>query len=141
MAGTWSGTVTVNNVTGGECMRVGFPEVVGIPFQLFPITFSQTGSDLSASIPALFSGNSCTYAGTVTDNTFFLSSANCRTLSPRTCIDGPLRDVTFVNATISGRVSGNVIVATAVESWNVFLPGTPTSVGVLTLTSTFNLAR
>lgn len=146
MAGTWTGTITLASAAGGDCLALLFGETVGVPFSVFPFPITQSNRVIDATIPLSFTGNDCLYSGTVDGDTFLLNAtASCGMIrSPQFCRNGDERvprDVKFVGATISGRVQGNTASTTAIEKWDVFLPGTTASVGMLTLTSSLKLNR
>ena len=99
------------------------------------------GDNVAATFSPVFSEILCPYTGIATATGFTLAGANCVSFTPRRCEDGRVRDVSFVSATLSGTVRGNAASATQVETWNIYVAGTQTSVGPLTLTTRFNLTR
>ena len=148
VAGTWSGSVTLTGATGGECVGPGFTEAVGSSARLDRLPISQTGDNVAFNLPLLFSSTDCAYTGTAMAGGVSLAAVNCGSFLSRRCEgysgipgDNRERDVSFISATFSGPVVGNALTATAIEMWNITLPGTQTSVGVLTLTSKWNLTR
>jgi len=141
LTGTWNGTVTILDVSGGECMASGFQPLIGVVSPLFSISISQTGSEVSAPIPTLFGADLCPYSGTVNGDSFSLAASNCRQFSGLSCGDGRFRDVASLSATFTGRFNDKSVSATAVETWSVSIPGTHDVVGILKLTSSWNLVR
>jgi len=57
------------------------------------------------------------------------------------CSNGAIRDIALLTESISGTAIGSQITGTATETWNTYLAGTTTPVGVLNLTSTFIVTR
>jgi hypothetical protein len=154
VAGTWAGTATIVNVTGGECFAPGFAPFIGTPGDLLPFLVSQTAdtvaSDMPLILPLLFGGRSCAFSGTVTGAgaLTLAAAANCATVSPQRCAgfsrvegDTRIRDIRFVTATFSGSTTGNTMSANLVETWNLLDTDTQTSVGQLAVTSRWNLIR
>ena len=145
VSGTWSGIATLAGVSGGECVATGFASVVGSSIAVDPFPISQVGDNVTMRVPLIFSAADCAYSGIATAAGFNLAAANCGRYPSRRCVeipgDSPVRDISFVSATFSGTVTGNALSATAVETWNVYVAGTQTSVGPLTLTSRWNLTR
>ena len=149
VAGAWGGTATLTGVNGGECLSPIFSDAVGHPVGVNALAIQQTGVSVTMKLSPFFpTGADCDYSGLITANAFNLVAANCGTYRSRRCepfsgipADQRVRDVSFVSASFSGNVSGNALSATAIETWNVYLEGTQTNVGVLTVTSRFNLSR
>src|SRR4051812_9732845 len=63
LAGTWSGTVTLVSVGGGECFAPGFVSLVGVPIGVNPIPISQTGANATMKLSLLYPSTDCTYDG------------------------------------------------------------------------------
>ena len=142
VAGTWAGTQVLTSVSGGDCFAPTYAFYVGVPFPVFPFVIAQTSDNLAMNFTLVFSSNTCPFAGVATATGFTLAASNCATFSPSLCEGSRLpRDVSFVSATFSGTVSGNTASATQIETWNVYVSGTQTSVGPLTLTTRRNLTR
>ena len=148
IAGTWTGTATVVSVSGGECLAPAYLAVVGFPIGVNPFPISQTGDNVATKLTLLYPSTDCPYSGVATGPGFNLAAANCGTYLSRRCEvfsgipgDTRVRDISFVSATFAGSVAANAMTATAVETWSINAAGTQTNVGVLTLTSRFNLTR
>ena len=141
IAGTWNGTVTLTSVTDAECFAQNFTNLIGVPVTMFPVQITQSLSRVSTTMPVLFTSFSCDYSGTLADNNLTLNAESCRSLSSFLCRDGRPRDVQFVDASINGTGTDRSLTATATEVWNVFVAGTSTNVGQMTLTSRLALSR
>jgi hypothetical protein len=145
VGGTWSGTATLIAASGGECQGSDFAAAAGASFAVDPFSISQVGDNITMRLPLIFSAVDCGYSGSTTAAGFSLTAANCGIYPSRRCGefpgDGRVRDVSFATATFSGSITGDTMSATAVETWNVYVAGTQTSVGSLTITSRFNLRR
>jgi hypothetical protein len=145
ISGTWRGTATLIGASGGECQGSDFATAVGASLAVDPFPIAQTGDNITMRLPLIFSAADCAYSGIATATGFTLAAANCGTYPSRRCHefpgDGRLRDISFAAATFSGSVTGNILSATAVETWNVYVAGTQTSAGSLMLTTRFNLTR
>jgi hypothetical protein len=145
ISGTWSGTATLIGASGGECQGSDFANAVGASLTVDPFPIAQMGDNITMRLPLIFSAADCAYGGIATTTGFNLAAANCGRYPARRCHefpgDGRLRDISFATATFSGSVTGTRLSATAVETWNVYVGGTQTSVGSLMLTTRFNLTR
>ena len=142
VGGVWTGTATLTNVTGGECVGTVFQLLVGTSDAL-TAAVTQTGSTLTATVTSQSSGTSCSYSGTAGTTTMTLNLTTCQvsTIVGIQCDGGFVRDIELFAGSITGTVSGNTASGTQAETWNVFVGGTGIGVGPLTLNSTFTMAR
>jgi hypothetical protein len=140
VAGTWTGTVTLTGVAGGECIGPLYQEFVGQSGE-FEITIAQTGDSLASTVPV-----GCSYIGTAGPSSFTLNSTTCvnpvqRDLPCQITAGGGNRDLAIVDQAMTGTIDGNKMSMTITETDNVSVAGTNSSVGTLKLTLTVQAAR
>src|SRR5689334_2393589 len=139
IAGVWTGTSGLTSVTGGECVGATFNQIIGISS---PITLSiqQSGTALTATATTQATGISCTHSGTSGMSTISLTATSCQvnSVSGIHCSNGAVRDAVLLSDAINLSLNGNALTGTESQTFNVFVSGTTTSVGSLTLSS--NLA-
>lgn len=142
VAGVWIGTATANSVTGGGCVGSALQVLVGVT-DSYTASINQTGSSLTATVTTQQAGTSCSYSGTAGSSTVSLNMTSCQidVLLGVQCPNGSARDLRLVAGAVTGSVNGTSMTGTAAETWNVFLAGTSTGAGVLTLNSSFSVTR
>ena len=107
----------------------------------FTIALKQDGTALEATVASQGNGTSCAYSGSVAGDALTLHSTSCQAdRVPRVrCSNGELRDLQLASSVITANVNSQVGTGAGREasSWNVFLSGTASSVGTLTLVADF----
>ena len=143
IAGVWRGSVTTASVSGGECLGPTFASQIGGTSQV-SAAISQSGASISSTITSITSGSNLVYTGSVGASavqlTFSTCSA-CNTIGARCPNSTALRDIKIQSSSINGTVVGNGITGTESELYNVFISGTSTSLGTLTINNSFSLTR
>jgi hypothetical protein len=141
VAGVWTGVNVDMSVAGGECVGVALIAMVD-PSAAFTLDVAQRGSALTAVSTAQVSGLPTNYSGTAGVGTVSLTAAYAvEWVRGFSCLDGRMRDVESVTDTINMTVSDNSGTVTAAQTYNVFVAGTMTRVGTMTITSNFSVAR
>jgi hypothetical protein len=139
VGGTWNIATTLTTTSGGECTAPIFQSIVG--FDLHgSITFTQRGSALTATTS---SSKQCPFTGTASQTGMSLSATSCEAgdvLGLR-CANGALRDIRFISSTLTMTVTGNTAQGTEVDTYNIVVSGTQTSVGTVTNTETIYITR
>lgn len=140
VAGVWLGTTQITSASGGECVgpSLGIGSATTVSLQV-----SQSGSALTAVATSTTNGNSTNYTGTAGANSIALNatfSTAAFTFGFR-CSNGAIRDLQQTAGTVTATITGNTGSGTQAQSYNVFVAGTSTSVGVLTLTGSFTMTR
>jgi hypothetical protein len=142
VAGLWTGSSTLTNVTGGECTGATYVGLVGT---ISPGTMqvTQTGNAVTAVYTSTSTGIYTDYSGTAGSSSVSLNwtYSSAGILTGFHCMNGQVRDLKLVTDTITANVSGNSVSGTAAETWDVYVTGTQTSVGVLLLNTTFTMTR
>ena len=140
VAGAWLANSTLATASGGECVGDTLQARSGSR-DVFTAAVVQDGTTLSATVASQGNGTTCAYSGSVDGNAVALNMTSCqadRILSVR-CGSGDLRDLQLVNGTITANVDALLGTGGGREtsSWTVFVGGTTTSVGTLTLSADF----
>jgi hypothetical protein len=88
-------------------------------------------------------GSTCVYTGTTRANAIQLTATSCSAFDSvgAACASGALRNLRLQTSSITAMVSGTSMTGTEVETTNVIVPGTTTSVGTLTITSAFSATK
>jgi hypothetical protein len=136
VGGVWTGLASQSSVSAGQCSDV----FVNGAESSDTLTITQTGSTLAATSSSQFTGIGCSYTGTAGTNTVTLNATSCSTSAyPVTCTGTP-RNIVLNALTITATISGNAMIGTAVETWNVFPSGNPTNglLGVLMVDLAFS---
>jgi hypothetical protein len=141
--GLWTGTSTLNSVTGGECVGSLLSAQGLVWSPKLTVTFQQSGSSLTATVTETGTATICTYSGSASTTTISLNMQSCKvgTFNNIPCPNNVLRDIQRVGAALTGTVDGNAIGGTTVETWDTFVGGTTTATGSMVLNSTFSLKR
>jgi hypothetical protein len=141
VAGVWTGVNVDMSVDGGECVGVALIAMVD-PNAAFTLDVAQSGSALTAVSTAPVSGLPTNYSGTASTGRVSLTAAySDEWVRAFACLNGRQRDVQSVSDTINMTVSDNSGTVTAVQTYNVFVAGTMTGVGTMTITSSFSVVR
>ncbi len=143
VAGLWRGTATTTSISGGECFASVFQGFVGGSGPI-SMTLTQNGANVTATVPGADNSSNYTYAGTVGASSLTLSSTACSAcdaIGAQCPTGGALRDVKIQSSNITATVNGNTLSGTEVETYNVLVAGTTSSLGTLTITDTFSLTR
>jgi hypothetical protein len=140
-AGVWTGVDQRTSVAGGECVGVALASMVGGD-TVFTLEVAQSGSALTAVSTAPVSGLPTNYSGTAGLSTISLGATSPDTwVYGFSCSAGQQRDVEFVTDTINMTVSDNTGTGTTARTFNVFVAGTRSGVGTMTIASSFSVAR
>jgi hypothetical protein len=142
VGGDWNYTLRLNSVAGGECVGTILQTVVGTT-DSGALNIVQTGSSLSATLGDATTGT-CTYAGSVSNDSMTLNLTRCdggSVLASFPCLNGALRDIEYVNNTITASVSGNSANGSSVETYNIYTASTTNRLSVMTLNASFSATR
>ncbi len=140
---TWLGEQTVTSTTGGECLASAFKDAwTGVPGQ-FHATFTRSTPDVVARTDMDHIGRTCGLAGSLTGSDLVLTTTGCNPPNrvQFSCPGVGGRELVVSALKLNARVDGDRITGTAVETLEVVLPGTSTSVGTLVANSTVTLVR
>jgi hypothetical protein len=139
--GVWTGVNLNMSVNGGECVGVALAAMAD-GRTAFTLDVTQSGSALTAISTAPVSGLPTNYSGTAGVGTISLTAApEVEWVRGFSCSNGLRRDVQSVSDTINMTVSDNTGTVTAAQTYNVFVAGTTTGVGTMTITSSFSVVR
>ena len=139
IAGLWSYSARLATVAGGECVGPLLQATIGA-VEAGTMSVTQSGGTLSARATNSSSGLTCDYNGTAGASSVTLNWTRCDVgiITGATCPNGARRDLEMISRSITATVTGNSASGTSSETWNVFIAGTRTGVGVLTLSGPFN---
>ena len=138
VSGVWLGHSTLSSASGGECVGATLQSKVG-GRDVFAAPIRQTGNDLLAAIAYQGNGTTCELGGNVDGTSVDLTMTSCRVgrLSGVACSDGSVRDLQMLTDRINASVRSESGSGTETTTWNVMLPASSVSVGVLTVTASF----
>lgn len=143
VGGVWRGTARTISASGGDCFATAFQSQIGSSAPI-TVAFTQSGASVNATLTSDATGGNYTYSGTVGQAAVSLTGSACSAcnFSGARCPTGTAtRDLRIQTASVSGTVSGASLTGTETELYNLFVAGTATSVGTVTISSTFTLAR
>ena len=142
-AGTWRGTMRVTSGTGEPCVASAFQSAAGISFNDYILRIQQSGVSLTATSTSVATGITCQLTGTATASSIALNMTTCDALQPRffSCSGDVFRDARPSALTVNADIAGNSATATYVESYNVSVSNTTTSLGTATLNAQLTLSR
>jgi hypothetical protein len=141
-AGLWTGTSRLTSATGGECVSSIFTTSIGTTT---PITMqvTQNGSAVTAVVTGTTTGVYTNYSGTAGSSSISVAWTSCSAgiLNGVRCSNGQLRDLKLNDNTLNANINGNSASGTSGETWNVYVSGTQTSVGILNVTTSYSMTR
>lgn len=142
VAGVWTGVATLTSASGGECVGTIYQGLVGSRNN-FTASISQAGSTLTATVTSQSDGTSCSYSGTAGSNTVSLNATSCQVsiLTKIRCANGSVRDIQLFADAITASVNANTATGTEAETWNTFVSGTSSGVGILILNASFTMSK
>lgn len=142
VGGVWAYRDTATSVSGGECVGAALQGAVG-SVSTGTIQITQTGSSLTATATDDSTGSNCSYTGTAGSNSMALNGTFCSiaSITGIVCANGARRDIRIQTLAINATITGSSANGTTAETWNVFVSGTATGVGILTLNSSFTATR
>lgn len=140
--GLWTGISTLTSASGGECLAQVLAAQVGTTSPL-TVQITQSGSSLTAVVTDSQTGHYTNYSGTAGSSSISLAwtYASAAILQNVRCPNGQLRDMRLNTDTITANVDGNRGTGTSGETWNIYVAGTQTSVGVFNGTASFTMTR
>lgn len=142
-AGVYRGTAKTIATSGGECLAAAFQSAVNGTFGI-TVAVTQSGSSVSATLTEDSNGGNFTYSGAVGLTAISMTGNSCSACNVvgASCPSSTAkRDFRIQTSSVTGSVSGGALSGTETETYNIFVSGTSTSVGVLTLTTTFSLTK
>lgn len=142
-AGLWTGSQTLTSVADGECAGDAYRALQLNHSIAFTLQIAQNVSALTAVATATATGVATNYTGTAATSSFTLNvtPSTAVTIPGFGCSDGQLRDLQLTAGTIVANVANNSATGTFTFTYNVFLAGTQTSVGVMQLGGTTTMTR
>lgn len=141
MGGLWNYSVRPTSITGGECVGAAAQALIGLTAS-GTMSITQTGTALTATATDGSTGITCAYTGTASSSSAVFNGTRCDDDAIRLrCPSGVQRDVSRVANSLDAQVSGTIASGTSVETFNVYIAGTGTNVGVMTTRSAFNATK
>jgi hypothetical protein len=140
-AGVWRGNLRVTSGTGEPCVGAAFQSAAGVAFD-YTLTVQQSGATLTGTSRSVATGIVCQLTGTAGTSGFVLTQSTCDAPEPRffSC-DTIFRDARPSTLTVNADISGNLASGNYVETYNVFVSGTTTSLGTASLNAQLSLTR
>ena len=144
VAGIWTMTETRTAVSGGECLEGTLNPTIG-SVGTDTITFTQSGSSLTAVTTAQANGATCNWTGTADTDRFVLNMSSCQntvnTFGVR-CTNGNVRDLRIASAGITAIINANgTYTGTKAETYQVVVAGGFTQVGTLTTNENVSMTK
>jgi hypothetical protein len=122
LAGVWSGPMTLQSSTGGECTGEVVTEFLP-PLDRGTIAITQTNADTTATFTTESTGLACYYTGTASLTTVALNATACdRHGLIVSCKDGVARELQLVGSSVTGSWTGNQFSGQMSSTYNVFTP-------------------
>ena len=143
VAGTWTYTLRLTGVSGGECVGADLQNATP-PNDGGTLEITQNGASLTATVQSQLVSGTCAYTGTASSNSFILNLTRCDAGMVQTgyaCSNGAVRDLEYTSNPINATVSGTTATGTSIETYNINAANTTNRVGVLTLNWGFNATR
>jgi hypothetical protein len=135
VGGVWIGLASQSSVSGSQCSDV----FVNGAESSYTLSITQTGSTLAATSSSQLTGIRCSYTGTAGSNTVALNATSCSASAYQATCNGAARDLFLVGLNLTATTSGNAMIGTAGETWNVFPRGNTTNgLGALTVDLAFS---
>jgi hypothetical protein len=140
VAGAWVADSTLITVNGGECVGATLQAATGRRDVFLAALAGESAID--ATITSQGNGTSCEYAGSNSNGALSLKMTVCqqgRVLN-MLCSSGDRRDLQLVSGAITANANSTLGTGagTDTSTWNVLVAGSAQSVGVLSLTASFN---
>lgn len=142
-AGVWRGSLRVTSGTGEACVASAFQSAAGVAFD-YTLTVRQTGQQLMGTSTSVATGITCQLSGTAGTSSFTMNMSSCESGPPRffSCDGGTVsRDARPSGLMVSATVTGNSATATYVETYDVSVSGTTTSLGPASVNAQLTLSR
>jgi hypothetical protein len=138
VSGVWVGHSTLTSASGGECVGSTLQAAVGSRDQ-FAAPIQQSAADLTATVAYQGNRTVCELAGNVQSTSVLLTVGSCRAgqVIPMRCSNGDVRDLRMLTGRISASAVSGAGSGTDITTWNVSMPGTDVSVGVVQVTAGF----
>ncbi len=141
----WAGTYAVTDVSGGECVGEAARARVGAPPAFYLLGITVQGQTLNVAAVDTYDASPANYRGSVSGSSVSLKSLDPQPITPPVstfhCSDAVARDVQFLSGTINASITGMVMSGTTTEIYTIKVSGTQTSVGNMTLASTFTATK
>jgi hypothetical protein len=123
-SGLYTGTITLENVNGGDCVGNDMALTIGST-QNSTIAITQDASNVSAVVRSASTGLQCSYAGQASFATFAVNASSCDAAQVLfQCSNGQSRVLELVGSTITGTVTGKTTTGTVASTYNVFAQST-----------------
>jgi hypothetical protein len=143
VAGLWTFAETYASATGGECFAANFQTLVG-QTGTGTVQMSQSGASLTARATDDVTGGSCDYTGTAGANTLALNVVSCTAsdVLGATCPNGARRDLKLLTGGYNATLTSNTrATGTGAQTYNIFVAGTSTPVGTVSVTTQLTATR
>ena len=122
--GTWSGSMLLTGVSGGECVGADLSAraASGSAFDQGTINVAQTANNVSAVVRSATTGLSCRYDGSAAFTSFALSAVSCADSEVFfQCSNGNSRILNLVGSTMTATRSGTTATGVVTSTYNVSL--------------------
>ena len=137
-------TQKTTSVSGGECLAGAYDSSIGSSDKV-TMTFTESGSSITAISTAQSNGISCNWTGTADTDRFALNLSTCQSAVNAIgvkCSNGSTRDVKIASSGMNMVIDANgTYSGTKADTYNVFNSGTSTQVGTLTFSYTVSMTK
>jgi hypothetical protein len=134
IAGAWAVNSILDAASGGDCVGPTLEEALPAR-DVFLTALKQSTTTLDATVTSQGNGTSCAFSG-VRGSAISLNLTSCQTdrVPAVRCRNGEVREVRLISETISASISDRTSgTGTDTSSWNVYVSGSATPLGTLTL--------
>lgn len=118
---------------------------VGAPPAFYVLGITVQGRTLNVAAVDTYDASPANYRGSVSGSSVSVKSMDPQPITPPVstfhCSDAVARDVQFSSGTINATITGVVMSGTTTEIYTIKVSGTQTSVGNMTLASTFTATK
>lgn len=141
VAGTWTGTSTLESAAGCGCVGEAFEILAGLPFpQVMQIV--QNGSSIQGQLGT--DENACEFSGTVGSQSLSATYESCgagTNIEGFECLNGNRRDLVFTGGRLEATVTGNDMNGSQVETVDCFHPTSGEKLGAMRVEGRLSLRR
>lgn len=139
--GVWSGPMTLQGTSGGECVAGVVPSFLPTLDQ-GTVTLAQNDEALVATLTMESTGLACKYTGTTSGASLAMNATSCdRTGLVIRCVENVARELRLVGSSVTAVWNGDQLTGRTTTTYNVFTPDGQQGVGSLVAAHSFTATR
>jgi hypothetical protein len=125
-SGLYTGSTTLSNVSGGECVGADYAaQIAAAAPDVGTVTITQERSDITAVVRSATTGLTCRYRGNASLATFALTADECDVETVIFgCSNGQARVLELVGSTMTATMAGTTADGVVATFYNVFADST-----------------